>query len=114
IVVGGNLRCTLKLAGTSYIPNFNNTILFIESLGGDENKVKTYLTQFKQIGAFSNLNGLIIGEFTELQNALGYDAPINILKSIIDINQIPIIQTRELGHDQSSKAIFIGKHQLFI
>ena len=35
IVVGGNLRCFLKLSGTEYMPDFQDKIIFLESLGGD-------------------------------------------------------------------------------
>ena len=30
IVVGGNIRCFLKLAGTEYFPNLDNKVLFLE------------------------------------------------------------------------------------
>ncbi|MGL4772925.1 MAG: LD-carboxypeptidase [Clostridium sp.] len=114
IVLGGNLRCTLKLAGTEYLPDFNNSILFLESLGGDYKKVITYFTQYKHMGIFSKINGIILGEFTELERENGVNAPIEILKSIIDISKIPVIKTQELGHSQISKAIEIGEFREFL
>ena len=41
IVVGGNIRCFLKLAGTEYMPDMENKILFLESLNGDVAKIET-------------------------------------------------------------------------
>ena len=41
IVIGGNIRCTLKLAGTKYMPDFKGKILLLESLGGDVAKMRT-------------------------------------------------------------------------
>ncbi|MGN0145104.1 MAG: LD-carboxypeptidase, partial [Clostridium sp.] len=49
-IVGGNIRCLLKLAGTEYIPDFQDKILFLESFGGDVPKMAAYLTQYKQMG----------------------------------------------------------------
>ena len=34
IVVGGNIRCLLKLAGTPYWPDMREKILLLESFGG--------------------------------------------------------------------------------
>jgi muramoyltetrapeptide carboxypeptidase LdcA involved in peptidoglycan recycling len=39
IVVGGNLRCFLKLSGTEYMPDFQDKIIFLESLSGDVPKM---------------------------------------------------------------------------
>lgn len=55
MVVGGNIRCFLKLMGTKYQPDFNNKILFLESLSGDCAKMATFLSQYKQVGAFDNI-----------------------------------------------------------
>ena len=66
IVVGGNIRCFLKLAGTEYMPELNDKILLLESFGGTVAKMETYLCQLKQIGAFDKVAGIILGTFTEM------------------------------------------------
>lgn len=109
IVVGGNLRCTLKLAGTKYIPDFNNKILLLESLGGDPGKITTYLNQYKQIGAFNNLNGVILGTFTEMELNEYSPSTEDILLNILP-KTIPIIKTYEIGHSDNSKCISIGRY----
>lgn len=43
IVVGGNLRCLLKFVGIKYMLDFENKILFLESMGGDIFKILIYL-----------------------------------------------------------------------
>lgn len=112
IVVGGNLRCTLKLAGTKYIPDFNNKILLLESLGGDPGKITTYLNQYKQIGAFDNLNGVILGTFTEMESNAYSPSTEDILSNILP-KTIPIIKTYEIGHSDNSKCISIGRYYRF-
>ena len=110
IVIGGNIRCFLKLAGTEYMPSFNNKILFLESLSGDVNKISTFLAQYKQIGAFNKINGLILGTFTELEEKYSNkDIELLFLDKLKDY-KFPIVKTSELGHNSNSKAILIGEH----
>lgn len=112
VVVGGNLRCTLKLAGTNFMPDFTNKLLFLESLGGDVAKITTYLNQYNQIGAFEKVKGIILGTFTEMDvNNLNPKVE-DILLSIIPKN-IPVIKTEELGHGNDSKCIIIGGYYNF-
>lgn len=108
-VVGGNIRCFLKLAGTKFIPSFNGKILFLEALSGDINKISTFLTQYKQIGAFTNINGILLGSFTELEKDFSEEEVINIILRKINNPNIPIAKTNELGHGSNSKCIAIGK-----
>lgn len=108
-VIGGNIRCFLKLAGTEYMPDFQDKVLLLESLGGDVGKMTTYLTQYKHLGAFKKVKGLILGTFTEMERE-GYTPNIiEILKGIINNPNIPICKTRDIGHGQDSKCIGIGK-----
>ncbi|SFU83574.1 Muramoyltetrapeptide carboxypeptidase LdcA (peptidoglycan recycling) [Clostridium sp. DSM 8431] len=113
IVIGGNLRCSLKLAGTDYEMDFNNKILFIESMGGDINKISTYITQYKMMGAFEKVNGVILGTFIELENNYSKKEVLNLILDIIDNKNLPVIKTDELGHKSNSKSIVIGKHYSF-
>lgn len=108
-VVGGNIRCFLKLAGTKFIPSFNGKILFLEALSGDINKISTFLTQYKQIGAFTNINGILLGSFTELEKDFSEEEVINIILRKINNPDLPIAKTNELGHGSNSKCIAIGK-----
>lgn len=109
IVIGGNIRCFLKLAGTEYIPDFKDKILFIESLGGDVAKMATYLTQYKQLGAFKKIKGIILGTYTEMETKNYNPNIINLVKNTVNNPNIPIIKTQEIGHGQNSKCIIIGE-----
>lgn len=108
-VIGGNIRCFLKLAGTEYIPSFENKILFLEALSGDINKISTFIAQYKQIGAFSNINGLILGSFSEMEKTYSDIEIKNFFLEKLKDYDFPIVKTSELGHNPNSKAITIGK-----
>lgn len=113
IIIGGNVRCTLKLAGTDFIPNFKNKILFLEGLNGNPSKIFTYLNQYSQIGAFNNVNGIILGTFTEMEDNMYSPTVEEILFSIIP-KDTPVIKTNNLGHSDNSKCISIGRYYKFM
>lgn len=108
VVVGGNIRCFLKLAGTEYFPNMNNKILLIESLGGTVPQMTTYLSQLKQIGVFDKVSGILLGTFTEMEKGKYLPNITELVKSFTG-NDVPIAKTNEIGHGSDSKGIIIGE-----
>lgn len=108
-VIGGNIRCFLKLAGTSYMPTFDNKILLLESYSGDVAKMATYLNQYKQLGVFDQINGLILGYFTEIQEKSYQPDIVSLVRQIIDNDQLPIIKTEYIGHSANSRCAIIGE-----
>jgi len=109
VVVGGNLRCLLKLAGTEYMPDFTDKIIFLESLGGDVPKMATYLTQYKQLGVFKKVKGIILGSYTEMEREKYSPTIEEITKEVVSNPNMPIIKTTEIGHGKDSKCIIIGE-----
>ncbi|GAA0067218.1 TPA: LD-carboxypeptidase [Clostridium perfringens] len=113
IVVGGNIRCLLKLAGTKYMPDFKDKILFLESFSGNSAKMVTYITQYKNLGVFNEVKGIILGEFTEMEREDLKPDIVEILNRVIGEINIPILKTRDLGHGADAKCIPIGKYLIF-
>ncbi|WP_252234283.1 S66 peptidase family protein [Clostridium sp. ZS1] len=110
IVVGGNIRCFLKLAGTEYMPKFKDKILLLESLSGNVAKMTTYLTHYKQLGVFKEIKGIILGNFTEMENKQYSPSIIELVKEIVNDVNMPIVKTKEIGHGPDSKCIIIGEN----
>lgn len=110
IVVGGNIRCTLKLAGTKFMPDFTDKILFIESCSGDVSKITTFLAQYKLIGAFDKIKGIILGQYTEMERDNLKPTVEELVLKIVNNPNIPIVKTYEIGHSANSKCIVIGKN----
>lgn len=108
IVVGGNIRCFLKLAGTDYIPNLDGKILLLESYGGTVAKIETYLCQLQQMGAFDKVAGILLGTFTEMEQEKCLPRVETLVKRIVG-EDLPIAVTRDIGHGTNSKAILIGE-----
>ena len=109
IVVGGNLRCFLKLSGTEYMPDFQDKIIFLESLGGDVPKITTYLTQYKQMGVLKKVKGIILGEYTEMEREKYSPSIAEIIKEVVNNPNMPIAKTDKIGHGKDSKCIIIGE-----
>ena len=114
IVVGGNIRCLLKLAGTKYMPDFTGKVLFLESMGGEAALMSAFLNQLKQLGVFDKINGLILGTFSKMQENNISPSITELALSIIDTPTLPIAKTEEIGHSSNSKSIIIGKNIVLI
>lgn len=108
IVVGGNIRCFLKLAGTEYMPDLEDKILLLEGLSGDVAKMETYLCQLQQIGAFDKVAGILLGTFTEMEREKYMPNIETLVKNVVR-DDMPIVKTKNIGHGTDSKAILIGK-----
>ena len=90
------------------MPDFQDKILLLESLGGDVGKMTTYLTQYKHLGAFKKVKGIVLGTFTEMERE-GYTPNIiEIVKYLVNDPQMPICRTKDIGHGQDSKCMAIG------
>lgn len=107
IVIGGNIRCFMKLAGTSYFPDPSNKILFLESLSGRANKIISLFAQLQQVKYFDKCAGMILGSFTELES---YNEFSIVEAYVKEISRIPIVKTSEIGHGSNSKCIIIGEN----
>lgn len=108
VVVGGNARCFLKLAGTEYMPDLTGKILLLESYEGSSARIDTYLCQLQQLGAFDKAAGILLGTFTQME-AVGYQPTVETLVKRAAGKDIPIAVTGEIGHGMDAKAIMIGK-----
>lgn len=108
VVVGGNIRCFLKLAGTEYMPDLSGKILLLESYSGTVAKMETYLCQLQQLGAFEKVAGILLGTFTEMEEKACVPTIATLVQRIAGID-IPIAMTRDIGHGTDSKGIVIGE-----
>ena len=106
-VIGGNIRCLLKLAGTEYFPDMEGKILLLEARSGRVPQMVTYLNQLKQLKAFDKVSGILLGTFTEMDSKCCKPDIIELIKMYAG-TELPIAVTKEIGHGVDSKAIVIG------
>ena len=106
-VIGGNIRCFLKLVGTQYFPKSDGKLLFIEGLGTSIESLATNLSQLKQLGIFDNISGLLIGTFTKIEKEYSIDEIFEFIQEYIP-EHLPVVKTSEVGHAKDSKVLEIG------
>lgn len=68
-IIGGNLSLLCHLIGSSSFASTEGKILFIEEIGERLYHVDRMLLQLKRAGFFQNLAGLILGGFTDCNEA---------------------------------------------
>ena len=107
-IIGGNIRCFLKLSGTRYFPEVENKVLFIEGLGTSIEGLATHLAQLKQTGVFDKISGLLIGTFTKIEREFSVEELFKLVQDYIP-SSLPVAKTQEIGHAKNSKALKIGE-----
>ena len=107
-VIGGNIRCFLKLAGTRYFPEVENKVLFIEGLGTSIEGLVTHLSQLKHIGVFDKISGLLIGTFTKIEKEISVEELFELVQEYIP-SSLAVDKIHEVGHAKNSKALIIGE-----
>ncbi|KAA9232873.1 MULTISPECIES: LD-carboxypeptidase [Aerococcus] len=108
LVLGGNIRCFLKLAGTPYWPDLKEKILFLESFSGLEGRIRTYLAQLQQLTVFEEISGVVLGAFTEFDSKIGRDYLLDIVKEYTN-PELPLVSTESIGHQKDSLPLIIGQ-----
>ncbi|MDD7208733.1 MAG: LD-carboxypeptidase [Lachnospiraceae bacterium] len=112
VIVGGNIRCFLKLAGTPYFPDLTDKILLLEARGGSEGQILTYFAQLSQMGAFLDIRGVLLGTFTELESRGKGPSAFELLQGFLP-EGMPVVKTKQVGHGSDSKAVRIGQYYTF-
>lgn len=111
-ILGGNIRCFLKLAGTPFWPNLNDAILMLESYRGGVMQMTTLLHQLKQIGAFEQINGILLGTFSDMEDKQLKPTIVELVREIVP-QTLPIAETKYIGHRTDARAIAIGGEYIF-
>ncbi|KMQ50718.1 carboxypeptidase [Chitinispirillum alkaliphilum] len=107
-VIGGNIRCFLKLAGTPFFPSPLNKLIFLESNSGGMSRIASSLAQLEQMGIFQQCAGLILGTFTQLQSECTTRQTDEFFLKSTQKYPFPIVKTEQLGHGYDSRCIAIG------
>ncbi|MCI8408819.1 MAG: LD-carboxypeptidase [Lachnospiraceae bacterium] len=106
-LIGGNIRCLLKLAGTPYFPDTKNTILFLESRSGQVPQMVAFFSQLQQMGVLKHIKALLLGTFTEME-VKSNSPSIEELALFYVPSQIPIAKTSQIGHGTDSLGLIMG------
>lgn len=105
-LIGGHMRCLLKLAGTEYLPDFQDSILFLEEISIHTAQLDAILRQYAQMGVFDRINGLILGHLEDIRDP--HDRLADLLIEIFGCYDFPILQVENFGHNCPNTVLPIG------
>ena len=110
-LIGGNLQCILKLAGTIYQPDFQDSILFLEDYDTTSEKCSYMFHQLRQMGAFENVKGIVIGYILGLQKSAKTRKKgqmEDVLERTTSHYDFPIVKCDDFGHNHSNTVLPLG------
>lgn len=120
-LIGGNLRCMLKLAGTRFFPELTGKILLLEgfTVGSHLSEVLCNIAVLTQQKHFDKLAGVIIGQYYGFDKDESFDnRGEKLLFEELFIEEMtpfsfPILKSFDFGHRCPSTFLPIGAHCSF-
>ena len=112
-LMGGNLRCMLKLAGTGYQPDYSDSILFLEAFEVTSGECDYMFHQMKQMGAFEGIKGVLVGYVWGMQKSVKARKQAqmeDVLNRITSEYDFPIVKCNDFGHNCSNTTLPLGVH----
>lgn len=97
-LLGGNMAVIAELINTPYDIIQPGTILFIEDLCEPIYKIERILYQIKMSGVLANLNGLIVGKFTEYKPDENYENMYDMIRDMVMPYDYPVAFDAPIGH----------------
>jgi muramoyltetrapeptide carboxypeptidase len=109
-LIGGNLTMLTNSIGTPTDINSTGKILFIEEVDERLYRIDRMIIQLKRTGKFDGLKGMIIGQFTKVDNqkAFGYSLNEIVLKHTEAYN-FPVCFNAPIGHIMPNHPVIVGK-----
>ena len=107
-LLGGNLTVLSATLGSSYIPDWNGAILFVEDVGEDVYRIDRLLSHLSLTGILDQINGFVFGQ------CLACDQPSNslsleeVVKHHVQPRNIPAFYGAMISHDANNATIPIG------
>jgi len=114
-LVGGNLATIGATLGTPYEIDLEDAILFIEDVGEAPRKIDRLLTQLRLAGKLEQARGILIGDFSELDDAdagsdheAGQRRLRQLWTELLEPLQVPVLAGWRSGHCDPNLTLPIG------
>jgi muramoyltetrapeptide carboxypeptidase len=108
-LLGGNLHCLLKLAGTPYWPHFSGAILFLEAFEISASACHTAFFQMQHMGVFDQIHGAVVGYIHSMQhNNQPHPHMEDVLLEITRDYHFPILKMNDFGHVCPNTVLPVG------
>lgn len=107
-LLGGNLTSICSLLGTDYLPDFKNSIFFLEDCNEEPYKIDRMFTQLKNAYIFKKVSGIIFSSFHKCGFKSNKEI-INLIKDRVSSRKIPILFNAPIGHEKKNYILPIGQ-----
>lgn len=107
-LLGGNLTVLTSMIGSEYLPDFKDSILFLEDIGEDVYRIDRMLTQLKLSGILDQLNGLVFGKCTECDSGTNSLTLKEVFGDHLSKLDIPAFYGAMISHEEKNVTIPIG------
>lgn len=101
IIIGGNIRCYLKLAGTPYFNLDNADGLLLEGQSGDINKIRSYFSQLDLLNILDRMKFVVIGQFSEIKEKGQEDDLYKLIQTYQNKYNFKLYFTDYVGHHEA-------------
>ena len=107
-LLGGNFTSICSLLGTEYLPDFKNTILFLEDCNEEPYRIDRMLTQLKNAGIFKKVSGIVFGTFHKCAFKSNKEIA-SLIKDRVESKKIPILFNAPIGHGKKNYILPVGQ-----
>lgn len=110
LLIGGNLCVFHSMLGSEYFPDCKNKILFLEETEEEPYCIDRMLTSLRLAGVFSQINGLIFGQFNDCKPEKPEQSfTLNeVLHLHFDGAKFPVLTNAPFGHTPDKWTLPIG------
>lgn len=110
VLYGGNLSIVCSLIGTAYLPDFSNSILFLEETEEEPYRIDRLLTQLSMTGVLDKVKGVVFGtcskcEAEEPEKSFTLD---EVLDFHFKNRNYPVIKGFAIGHIKDKFTLPLG------
>lgn len=109
-LIGGNLTVIASIMGSSYLPNWDDKILFLEETQEEVYRIDRMITQLKLAGILDNIKGIVFGMCDECDPKKPEES-LNLqemLKGHFKSLRIPAFIGAAFGHVENNYTLPIG------
>ena len=110
-LLGGNLTVLAALVGTSWLPDFDGAILFLEDVGEAPYRIDRMLTQLSLAGLLGKVAGVVFGQCNNCaasESSYGGFTVSEVLQQHFEPLGIPAFQGAAFGHIASQFSLPVG------
>ncbi len=110
-LLGGNLTVLSHILGSSYVPDFKNTILFLEDVGEQVYRMDRMFTQLKLAGILDKIAGFVFGKCSECppsRESYGSLTLEDLFEDHIRPLKIPAFSGSMIGHISNKFTVPLG------